>query len=188
MDFVSESEVVMMDGQATIIQSQAAAGQEDGTRLSFQTYGGWLRGSVFGVERLDVLEDGVNTNHFTSFSFGKATGMNPTAFAQWTGVMVGTDTTTGHVIHGDVSVQYTTADAGLLDQVNVANLQNLSSGGDYLVGRINRVQFSDIPLTDGSFESDSGDIKGYFYGNNHREVGGIFNRSNLIGAFGGTKL
>ena len=189
--FVSNSQAVMLDHGVTMIQSEAAAGQNDGTHLTFQTYGGWLANSVFGVEMLGVTETNTTTNRFASFSFGKESGSNPTGTPpfQYTGVMVGTNTETGRVIHGDSAIHYSTNTANRLDQVTFNNVKNLDDGSDVTFGSVNRLQFNGIPLTNGSFESTTGDIKGSFYGTNHEEVGGIFNSStyNLIGAFGGTR-
>ena len=117
-------------------------------------------------------------------------GSNPTGgnVLQWTSVMVGTNTETNHVVHDDAVIQYQTGTANVLDQVTFDTVKNLNNGDDITFGTINRLQFLDVPLTDGSFESANGDIKGSFYGNNHEEVGGIFNSHNIIGAFGATKL
>ena len=191
--FVSNSQAVMVDRGVTMIQSEAAAGQNDGTHLSFQTYGGWLTNSVFGVELLVVTENSTDTNRFASFSFGKASGSNPTGspLLEWSGVMVGTDTGTGDVIHGDALVQHSISTANTLNSITFTNVTNLNDGSAVTFGASNRLQFTNIPLTSGSFESTSGDfIKGSFYGTSHGEVGGIFNSSanNLIGAFGGDKI
>ena len=190
MDFDSETQVVMMDGDATIIQSQAAMGQSDGTRLSFQSYGGWLTNTVFGVERLEVLEDGATTTRYASFSFGDASGSNPTggAVLQWRGAMVGTYTTTGDIIQGDAGVQYETAHPDIT--VVFENVKNLNDGSEVTFGLLSALSITRIPLTNGRFESTSGDfVKGSFYGSSYEEVGGIFNSSthNIIGAFAGTK-
>ena len=90
--FESDSQAVMEHRGVTMIQSQAAAGQNDGTHLAFQTYGGWLTGSVFGVELLDVTENGTTTSRYASFSFGNDSGSRPTLTAiltNWEGVLVG---------------------------------------------------------------------------------------------------
>ena len=193
MDFDSETQVVMMDGDATIIQSQAAMGQSDGTRLSFQSYGGWLTNTVFGLERLVVTESGTDTTRYASFNFGNDSGSNPTGVIsfQYTGVMVGTNTITGDIIHGDVEVQYITASPNFLDIINFNGVKNLKDGSNVTFGptSTNTLQFSNIPLTNGRFASASGDIIGNFYGADNEEVGGIFNSSsnNLIGAFGATR-
>ena len=104
--FNSESQVVMEHQGATVIQSQSAGRQSDGTRLTFQTYGGWFDGSVFGVELIDVTESATTTNRFAAFSFGKNSGSNPGSDANWNGVMVGADTATDHIVHGRAAVQF----------------------------------------------------------------------------------
>ena len=188
--FDSNTQAVMVDRRATIIQSQSAAGQNDGTHLTFQTYGGWITNSVFGVERLVVTESGTDTTRYASFSFGDASGSNPTGASifQYTGVMVGKNTQTGHVIHGDLTVQY--SGSNFLDSITFDNVTNLNDGSAITFGSTTRLNFRNTPLTNGRFESASGDIKGSFYGSSYEEVGGIFNSSgnNLIGAFGGKKL
>ena len=42
-----------------------------------------------------------------------------------------------------------------------------------------------IPLRDGGFQTF--EIKGHFFGPDHEEVGGVFDRDNIAGAFGGTR-
>ena len=46
-----------------------------------------------------------------------------------------------------------------------------------------------MPLVQGGFQSldAAGSIEGHFYGTNHQEVGGIFERDALIGAFGASR-
>ena len=184
--FDSNTQAVMMDHGATIIQSQSAAGQNDGTHLTFQSYGGWLTNTVFGVERLVVTESGTDTTRYASFSFGDASGSNPTTgtLIDYTGVMIGTDTRTSQVVHGDAVIQFVVSNSAFLETVTFQNIVNLSNGAG-----VNTINFNNIPLAgDGTFESDSNDIKGTFYGTGHEGIGGIFNKSNILGAFGGKKI
>ena len=53
-------------------------------------------------------------------------------------------------------------------------------------GTFDDMNWEDIPLTSGSFQSGSGSdqISGQFYGPNHEEVGGVFERNQILGAFG----
>ncbi len=46
--------------------------------------------------------------------------------------------------------------------------------------------WSGIPLTDGGFATGTAgnSIQGQFYGPGHEEVGGVFERNQVIGAFG----
>ena len=209
--FDSDTEAVMVDTKSimvgtfttftrdvTMIQSRAAARQNDGTRLTFQTYGGWIMNNVFGVEILGVTEDGTTTDRFGSFSFGNASTDNPSfgqgaligTLLQWFGVMVGTNTQTGRVVQGDVEIRLVnTPDPNSIDEILFTDVKDLEDGTDITFGNSDQLQFMDIPITDGKFESGTGDIIGYFYESDHSGVGGTFNSSanNIIGAFGGEK-
>ena len=52
------------------------------------------------------------------------------------------------------------------------------------------IRWEDIPVDQGAFEARddvTGSIEGRFYGRSHGEVGGIFERDRLIGAFGAAR-
>ncbi len=174
--FDSNTEAVMVDADVTMIQSRAAAGQNDGTHLTFQSYGGWLTNTVFGVERLVVTESGTDTPRYASFSFGKASGSNPSTAGQYDGVMSGINAQ-GQILHGDASLIYSSGSTIRL--VSFANIKNLETQAS-----VNDIQWSFVPITNGAFRTTDGSLSGNFYGNS--EVGGIFNHNNIIGAFGGS--
>ena len=48
------------------------------------------------------------------------------------------------------------------------------------------MRWAGIPVARGAFEASgaSGSIEGRFYGGNHGEVGGVFERNGIVGAFG----
>ncbi len=48
------------------------------------------------------------------------------------------------------------------------------------------MRWEDIPVARGAFEASgaTGSIEGRFYGRNHGEVGGVFERNGIVGAFG----
>ena len=187
--FNSDTRAVMVDEGVTMIESRSAARQSDGTQLTFQTYGGWVTASVFGVESLGVTEGATTTERFASFSFGNNTGRNPSANARWDGVMVGADKSDGDIIQGEATIQWDkdtpNAVGGLFN-----NIKNLTDGGNYSTTLIT---WKSIPLTSGAFTSadafliTNGSISGNFYGDGHEEVGGIFETNDLIGAFGAKK-
>ena len=128
------------------------------------------------------LEDG---GTLESFSIGNATGTNPkTGSGTWTGSMVGVDvsnsSTRGNEIQGDARI---TIDDFLTPAVdvlfsNVFDLWDDTSRND--------MRWRNLSLTNGSFGSGSGGnkINGKFYGPNHEEVGGVFERNRIVGAFG----
>lgn len=133
-------------------------------------WGHWLDHSVFAI-----VDDSL------AVSFGDHPGTNPagTGSATWTGRLVGLDTRTGERIDGfavieiddlarpDVDVALT----GLVD-ADAANL------GDF--------HWENVPLIHGHFEARdaAGALEGRFYGADHGEVAGIFERDRLTGAFG----
>ena len=184
--FDSETQAVMVDEGVTMIQSQAAAGQNDGTHLTFQTYGGWLSGSVFGVQLLGVREeDGTTTDRLASFSFGNNSGKRPTltkGLTFWRGVLIGRNAN-GDLIQGNTSLTLASDDLTSIATLQFLSLKNLNTDRD-----LESILWNSIPLAaDGTFESANSDIKGSFYGAGHEEVGGTFNRNNIIGAFGATR-
>ena len=59
---------------------------------------------------------------------------------------------------------------------------------DIDAGRLHgHITWQNIPVTSGSFARDiffGNSIDGRFYGPNHEEVGGVFERNQIAGAFG----
>ena len=187
--FDSESEAVMTDGDVTLVQGRAAGRFAAGGSGSYQTYGGWLEGSVFAVEigktTGSTPEHTPGTVH-TSYSFGNRDGNNPTpgtvATATWNGVMIGA-TATEDVVHGAAVVDIDNLNTPDVD-VLFTSIVNLSAGGNVLED----MEWMNIPLRDGAFSSDvPGSIEGVFYGAGHEEVGGVFYHRDIVGAFGATR-
>ena len=185
MGFNKEYSLVMTDRDVTLGQVRAA-GRLDGVRFEYQGYGGWLTNSVFGVQSEIVDGSGSNDiSYLTAYSFGSPSGSNPTVapgVASWDGVMVGANTRTGDVVQGDVEIQIASDNPNNLAILNFNNITNLDTGDN-----IGTISFSNTPIMDGRFESASGDIEGTFYGTGHEEVGGVFNRNNILGSFGATR-
>lgn len=136
-------------------------------------YGHWLEHSVFVM-----VDDSV------AVSFGDFPGTNPAVSggAVWRGELVGVDTRTRERIAGNASIE--------IDDFNDADVDVAFTGirdsGDR--ARAN-LRWENIPLTQGGFQSldATGSIEGQFYGTDHQEVGGIFERDRLTGAFGASR-
>lgn len=149
-------------------------------------YGGWLDHSLFmALSATARDEQAGDASYLFSMSIGAMTGTNPAPIggsASWSGVMVGFDTDAGEV-RGDADV--TIADF-MKPQVEVAftRISDLDTGS-----RRDDMVWSDVPLADGGFAmvADGDSIQGNFYGPDHREIGGIFERGRVIGAFGGRR-
>ena len=162
-----------------------------GTSIDYNAYGGWLQHSFFVIEAGKVaggLLEG--TPIIYSYSVGDAPNTNPAAAGgsgTWRGIMIGADVsnaaTRGHLIQGDAEI--TIADFNS-PQANIAftqiyDLNSQTERGD--------MSWSGIQVTAGGFASgaDEDSIEGRFYGPNHEEVGGIFERDQVLGAFCATR-
>ena len=162
-----------------------------GTSIDYNAYGGWLQHSFFVIEAGKVAEGLLEgTPVIYSYSLGDAPNTNPAAAGgsgTWRGVMIGADVsnaaTRGNLIQGDAEI--TIADF-ISPQANIGftqvyDLNSQTQRGD--------MSWSDIQVTAGGFASgtDENSIEGRFYGPNHEEVGGIFERDQVLGAFGATR-
>lgn len=166
-----------------------------GDGYMWEAYGAWMRHAFSGVRsaRGQPAIDGTSYNFSSRWSVagGDLTGSLPTdVSATWSGVMVGTPATgaaAGNVLQGDAALTYTleggrrTLDAAFTD---IKDLDRLAAH------TTETVRFDDVPVgTDGTFRrSSTGNyIKGGFYGPGHIEAAGVFEQSNILGAFGATK-
>ena len=177
----AEVQAVMVDEGVTLVQGRSAARGDGGTPFTFQTYAGWIDGSVFGIGLLSVTEGSNTTNRLTSYSFGDASGSNPTAIgsetsAMWTGAVVAYERSDSEIVEGSITV-----DIDDFSSPSVDAAINLGS---------RRWQYDDVTLTNGIFEQSNSAgnyIRGSFYGDNHEEVGGLISTTNNYGAFGATR-
>ena len=102
--------------------------------------------------------------------------------------MIGTDVqsgpTRGHRVVGDASVRVDLDRAELY--VAVTKIRVVTGGRRRSPGDRSRQAIS---LHDGAFaiETGEGRLHGRFYGPEHQEVGGTFERHEVLGAFGGRR-
>ena len=176
---------VMLRNGVTLAQAVSRGTTQSGTREIYITYGGWLDASVFGVRMLRVQPQGSqNTSILRSgWSAGDDSGSNPggAGLAAWSGVMVGGQRSGGNMVQGDATLTLD-LNAAQID-VNFANIKNLNTGAD-----IAAMNWSNVAVTGGKFTSSVGALQGTFYGDEYDEVGGTFDRSNIVGAFGARRL
>ena len=164
--------------------------EEAGIVTDFKTLGGWLDYSAFAVDVNSVVSgvsDGVDlrgTGFAVAYSLGDATGTTP-AFgnATWTGTMVGSDTSLtanrGNRIMGDATLTFDLSQSAI--DVTFTNIRDIDAGRPHA-----HITWQGIPVTSGSFSTGfiGNSIDGRFYGRNHEEVGGVFERNQIAGAFG----
>ena len=162
--------------------------EEAGVATDFKNLGGWLEYSAFAVEVNSLVsgvrEDLRGTVFGGAYSLGDATGTTP-AFgnATWTGTMVGGDTSLtanrGNRIMSDASLTFDLSREDI--DVTFTNIRDIDAGRPH-----GHITWQNIPVTSGSFSTGfiGNSIDGRFYGPNHEEVGGIFERNQIAGAFG----
>lgn len=153
----------------------------------YQVLGGWLDEQFFFVDysqwRGQLGEATVNGYRtIMAGSVGNQPRTNPVSgSATWTGAMVGIDRQPpSDPLRGDATLTYDFAYEDI--ELAFTNVQSLS-GASY-----SNTQWRNIPVRRGRFsfgDGRTGDyMSGSFYGDQHEEVGGVFDQSQVVGAFG----
>ena len=161
--------------------------------LSYLNYAGWMDHSLFFVSKVRFMDtsDGFEQLETFNHSLGNASRTNPVSGgASWKGVMAGFDisdtATEGNLIEGDATVTIDDFSQPAVD-VALTALRDRSTGSN----RPSMI-WNGVPVSGGVFwsagvESDppaESGIMGQFYGPDHEEVGGVFVRNQISGAFG----
>ena len=158
-------------------------------------YGGWLDHSAFGFVGAEYFGGELdNWGNLYSISFGQASNSSPTGNATWTGIVTGVDISltesVGNVVQGQARINFDLEGDGLptvrgpvyFPTVDIAFTQMYD-----LDARIRRsdIRWSRVRVENGSFSAIG--LDGRFYGPSHEEIGGVFEASNILGAFGATQ-
>ena len=168
------------------------------------TFGAWTDHGFFLV---DVFTgQGDNDFRYETLWFGDAGDKSPvtaaSGTARWAGVMSGVTvepaSDAGALVHGDAAIAVTGLDADASITVRFSNISRQDTGA-----AVAGMTWSGLPLQGRSFgtadirfdgargyalragfgaEAD-GSLFGHIYGPNHEEVGGLFNRNGIAGAF-----
>lgn len=156
-------------------------------------YGGWMVDSFFAIQSNSFLgpeNDGLTA--VQGYAVGLSPGTNPdlgaTMSATWNGFMRGVDIDDwpdrGDVISGDATIVVESDGTGMTADVSFTNVLSR------LVVRRPDMTWEGLTVEDGLFayDADTGDtLTGTFYGAGHGEVGGVFERDRIVGAFGGLR-
>lgn len=193
------SETVRLSDLEFSAGSAAAVGTRHGVTLmswterdageSYTRLGAWMAHSGFAVEDFQATEQGIRTGLRSGIAGGDLTGTPVTGGATWLGVMVGTPATgsrRGDRLQGDAALNYDLSSGGGLD-VAFSSIKNIDRGAAHPTAT---VLFADVPIAPGgTFEAGSAGnrIQGGFYGPGHSEAAGVFEQSNIVGAFGAKK-
>lgn len=146
-------------------------------------WGGWLEYQVFGAVLATGTDpdSGLGLKLGIAISLGDAAGSVPgTGTATWNGAMAGVDTEEWEAVEGHASIRLSNFPNPEVDArfTQIAEVDGGSPRED--------MSWLGIPVTQEGFKTGtSGDsIQGTFYGPDHEEVGGVFEKSRIVGAFG----
>ena len=161
----------------------------EGGNENSETFGAWMHHAAFAVQSEQATETIGGSSYSLSARYGIAggdlTGNPPDITATWRGVMVGTPATgnlRGNVLQGDAVLTFSVGDS-MLD-VAFTGIKDLDRIADHAT---ESVRFDDVPVrSDGTFGIGltGNRIQGGFYGPAHAETAGVFEQSNIVGAFG----
>ncbi len=152
-------------------------------------YNGLMTHGFFGAYAYIEDYDGYrNTVSGYSLAAGDMTGTNPAPGPfTWRGVMVGGNVdfddgaNLAHFLQGDAEITLSDLN-GMSLGVSFTNIRDLHNGRLH-----DDMAWSGLRLERGAFAEEGllGRIRGGFAGPNHEEVVGVFQRDNILGAFGG---
>ena len=174
-------QAVMTRNGVTLGQYRSETKDADGITAQEVGYGAWLDHNAFSTSAASYYRGAVSEGYYAVFvagySFGDDSGSRPVGgSATWNGVMTGADLEFQSPVQGDaaVTVDFARNNAG----VAFTNIKDLGTRSS-----LPSMEWSGLAIgTDGRFGAS--DIKATFYGPNHEEVGGVFERNEIVGAFG----
>ena len=156
-------------------------GRLSGLDMDVKAGGGWLDHSGFAVFGYTNAEQGLWAPG--AISLGQSSGGPPEGMgtATFLGTMVATDANltsplVGSVIAGTATITVALGADPTVD-VGFTDMHNLNAGTPR-----DDLTWSGLDLQDGRFGDDT--IDGRFYGPQGKEVGGVFQRDQMIGGFG----
>ncbi|MCY4488902.1 MAG: hypothetical protein OXF11_17535 [Deltaproteobacteria bacterium] len=176
--------------------------------ISRRTLGGWMEHGFFLVE---TLHEGPHADFsYRTYYMGRPTPTKPAVSVSgtWSGVMAGVMASSSDddavFVRGDatVTVAYPGGSRAALVDVEFASItredtgarisniswENLAlEGGQFAAGNVLHNHGDGYFGTEGFPASRGGGVFGQFYGPNHEEIGGLFHREGLAGAFGANR-
>ncbi len=157
--------------------------------MTFTGYGAWAEHQAFVAAETFSVEDGVRFAAIVPMSMGFGSGSSPTSgSAVWKGAMLGMKVdlrSPGNSVIGDATLTADIADGSL--NVSFTNIEERLPDGSAALDTVPDMHWSDLAIhPGGSFGSFRGrGIEGRFYGPDHEEAGGVFDKEGrIVGAFG----
>ena len=153
--------------------------------VDMSSLGAWMEHGSFALTSRRAVREEFESDILHASALGDLTGRPLTGSATWLGIMVGTPATGDHRgdrLVGTAAFNYDMTAGGL--DAGFSGIRNIDRGTAHTV---EVVIFTDLVVgPDGTFSrgQSGGRIQGGFYGPGHAEAGGIFEHSNIVGAFG----
>lgn len=150
-------------------------GEGDTRFYAFGVWGDWNAATTGAGST--VLQE-IDIRFVVPTSVGQGSGTNPVSGgATWSGAMTGVrfgDSGLGAEVSGDADMTVDLVEASLdLAFTNIAELESGAGAGD--------IGWQGVPMEEGGFRADG--LDGRFYGPDHEEAGGVFERDGIAGAF-----
>ena len=166
-----------------------------GAADDLEYYGAWMQHAAFALQQETgtIAFEGADYRWRARYGIagGDLTGSLPTDIAAtWRGVMVGTPTQgdlAGNVLQGDATLVYGFGEGNAMLDAAFTDIKDLNRLAAHSV---ESVRFDDVPVQGNGTFSAGGTgsrIQGAFYGPDQVEAAGVFERSNIVGAFGAIK-
>ena len=193
----------------TLDRSKNNAVAKNSTTGSPLSFGAWMDHAGFFVATRGTYTDGVDRKKRAARMVvaagertvvDKSTDHRPTGNAVWHGAMVGTvleGEAKDHILRGDAKLWFNLRRSELgAEFFNIVDYDRFGKKhqmAEVKTGARNKLRFSRIPVAkDGSYamtyDNNSGSIGGAFYGDEHAETAGTFERFGVVGAFGAKKV
>ena len=165
------------------------------TGADLASLGAWMEHSTFAIlNERQTGEDGT-VDLWYGIALGDLAGFPPGPIpgtATWAGIMVGTPVSgdaRGERLVGDavLTYQFPTQGSGHTLDAAFGGIKNIDRGTPH---GVETVLFENVAVgPDGTFATGQSGarIQGAFYGPGHAETAGIFEQSDIVGAFGATR-
>ena len=192
VDTIELANTPLRQGAATAIGSKHGitllSESSTHTGADLASLGAWLEHGSFAILNERQTSEEGTIDVWYGITVGELTGTPPAGSATWLGIMVGTPVdgdVRGERLVGTAALNYDMAVGGL--DAAFSDIKNIDRGTAH---DVETVIFSNLAVgPDGTFATgESGTrIQGGFYGTGHAEAAGIFEQSDIVGAFGATR-
>ena len=192
VDTIELANTPLRQGAATAIGSKHGitllSESSTHTGADLASLGAWLEHGSFAILNERQTSEEGTVDVWYGIAVGELTGTPPAGSATWLGIMVGTPVdgdAHGERLVGTAALNYDMAVGGL--DAAFSGIKNIDRGTAH---DVETVIFSNLAVgPDGTFATgESGArIQGGFYGTGHAEAAGIFEQSDIVGAFGATR-